>query len=474
MITTLRQQQQSFKQRPRLNSFVEPSFNPFIHKLNFTKLQKLQIAFMSVTIAPIRLALAIFAFILTWLSSLIATVGIAVPFQEPASPFRFMLCGIVRKLGRLVFFFFGFHKIEFRGIRASAKDAPIGILVPHVGMFDTIAFFAADPLPSSIAPALILKLFFAAPISLAFHSVFVARDDPDSKRKTLLEVKRRIRGSEKWPQLYLFPEGTCTNAKALVRFKSGAFAPGCPVQPIMIEYLNDMNTFIWTEAEVPAIKVVWYSLCQWSNKVRITYLPVYYPDKEEKSNAKLFANNVRRMMADAFNLPITDHTFEDSRLMRRAASLNLPIESGAVEFAKINEKLGIDIHSVHKKLKEFSNIACKDKGVINLENFAKFLNLPVCDAVKDLFYLYDRNDSGSIDFREYPEELISKEEFHQVLHDVFKIEINGSEIYDQIDRADPEQFTYEELFKFAKKRPEYAKLLLLFQREDSLPNIHDF
>jgi hypothetical protein len=26
-----------------------------------------------------------------------------------------------------------------------------------------------------------------------------------------------------WPQVLLFPEGTCTNGKALIKFKSGAF-----------------------------------------------------------------------------------------------------------------------------------------------------------------------------------------------------------------------------------------------------------
>jgi len=31
---------------------------------------------------------------------------------------------------------------------------------------------------------------------------------------------------EGWPRLLVFPEGTCTNQKALISFKSGAFNPG--------------------------------------------------------------------------------------------------------------------------------------------------------------------------------------------------------------------------------------------------------
>jgi len=481
----------SLKYRPRLTSFVEPPLNPFVHKLHLTKLQKFQIAFMTVTIVPIRVVLVLLTFILTWFLSLFFTAGMTVPFQKPASSFRLMLCNIIRKLARLGLFFYGFHKIEFRGTRASSKEAPIIVLAPHTSMFDMFVICAlSGPIPSSVSMIKILDYSYGA-ISKAYQPVYVARDDTLSKRKSLLEIKRRISEPGKWPQICVFPEGCCTNRKALISFKYGAFIPGCSVQPIVIEYLNDMDSFVWTEAEIPAFNVLWWSLCQWSSKMRVTYLPVYQPNQEEKSNAKLYANNVRQVMAKVLGVPTTDHTFEDSRLMRKALALNLPLESGAVEFTKMNQKLGMNIDTIHEKLKEFSNIACKDEGVITLESFAKFLKMPVCDAVKDLFYLYDRNDSGSISFRNYllgfalvsksaaTEDTVKlafnvfdknhtgavcKETFNEVLHAVLENEINaGSDIYDQIDKAHPDRFTYEELHEFAKKRPEYAKIFLWYK-----------
>jgi lysophosphatidylcholine acyltransferase/lyso-PAF acetyltransferase len=34
----------------------------------------------------------------------------------------------------------------------------------------------------------------------------------------------------------LFPEATTTNGRTLIHFKLGAFAPGLPIQPVVIRY----------------------------------------------------------------------------------------------------------------------------------------------------------------------------------------------------------------------------------------------
>ena len=42
----------------------------------------------------------------------------------------------------------------------------------------------------------------------------------------------------------------------------------------------------------------------------------------------------------ALGVPITDHTYDDCRLMMAAQRLNLPMEVGIVEFHKLHKKLG--------------------------------------------------------------------------------------------------------------------------------------
>lgn len=41
----------------------------------------------------------------------------------------------------------------------------------------------------------------------------------------------------------------------------------------------------------------------------------------------------------SLGLPVTDHTYEDCRLMIAAGELTLPMEAGLVEFTKISRKL---------------------------------------------------------------------------------------------------------------------------------------
>lgn len=78
---------------------------------------------------------------------------------------------------------------------------------------------------------------------------------------------------------------------------------------------------------------------QISNSNKSKYLPVYYPDEAEKADAKLFAANVRAVMADYLNISTTNHTYEDCRLMLKAAEHNLPFDSALIEFSKLKEKL---------------------------------------------------------------------------------------------------------------------------------------
>lgn len=38
-------------------------------------------------------------------------------------------------------------------------------------------------------------------------------------------------------------------------------------------------------------------LCQFVNYMEVTQLPIYYPSQQEQDDPKLYANNVRRLMA---------------------------------------------------------------------------------------------------------------------------------------------------------------------------------
>jgi 1-acyl-sn-glycerol-3-phosphate acyltransferase len=108
-----------------------------------------------------------------------------------------------------------------------------------------------------------LLLSFVTELTKYTQPVFVSREDPNSRQNTIKEIRQRAQTKGAWPQIIIFPEGTCTNRKCLITFKPGmfctlcsllivndisfflrfylgAFYPGVPVQPVCIRYPNTL------------------------------------------------------------------------------------------------------------------------------------------------------------------------------------------------------------------------------------------
>ncbi|CAN0528772.1 unnamed protein product [Laminaria digitata] len=66
--------------------------------------------------------------------------------------------------------------------------------------------------------------------------MFVDRANPASKKKCLRAIDERGDPASRFPRVLVFPEGTCTNQRALITFKHGPFIPGQSVQPVTVKY----------------------------------------------------------------------------------------------------------------------------------------------------------------------------------------------------------------------------------------------
>lgn len=76
--------------------------------------------------------------------------------------------------------------------------------------------------------------------------IYVKRENHSSRTQTIQDILDRAKSTFDWPQIMIFPEGTCTNGQALIEFKPGAFYPGQSVQPVLIRYPNKIDTYTWT------------------------------------------------------------------------------------------------------------------------------------------------------------------------------------------------------------------------------------
>ena len=129
----------------------------------------------------------------------------------------------------------GFYFVEVKGKLATREEAPVLVVAPHSTYFDGFAVFWAD-LPYIISRQENRSIPLIGKCTELSQSLFVCREDPQSRQKTVKKIVERCQDGSGWPQLMIFPEGSTSNRKALMSFKPGAFVPGKPVQPVLIRY----------------------------------------------------------------------------------------------------------------------------------------------------------------------------------------------------------------------------------------------
>uniref|UniRef100_UPI00358F5F0C lysophosphatidylcholine acyltransferase 2-like isoform X2 n=1 Tax=Myxine glutinosa TaxID=7769 RepID=UPI00358F5F0C len=482
---------------PRQSSFIEPAVrNPFQHKIHLHLLAKIQVVIFSLTLAPLRVLAILLALLLAWPLAWLATVGRETKDHSQPLPAwrRSLYISPIKLLGQWSLLCLGLGPLHIRGRLASPAEAPLLVVAPHSSFFDVVVALAAG-FPSMVSRAENCSIPLIGSLLMSTQPLLVWRKDPDSRRRAVKEIQRRATAPENWPQVLIFPEGTCTNRSCLIKFKPGAFIPGVPVQPVIIRYPNHLDTVTWTWQGSGAFKVLWLTLCQLHTSVEIEFLPVYVPCAEEKNDPAAYACNVQKLMAGALNVPVTEHTFEDCRLMLHAHELALPMDCGLVEFAKINRKLGLCLEDLQMNIERFADVArgCKG-GCLTIDQFASHLQLPISQPLRDLFSLFDRDRDGTIDFREYVIGLVvlcrpcasdeairmafqlfdldgdgrlTEMEFSTILRSAFAVPtFDSSRLFSSVDVERTGSITYSEFRDFLQQHPEHMRLLsLLLDRQ---------
>lgn len=313
--------------------------NPFVNDLydRLTLSQKIQIGLMSVTIAPIRAVLVGVSLLLLWPVGYLTVRGVDVG-KEPIDGWRkIMLYPIARFLSRCVFFWGSFQWLTIVG--KPDMNVPIMVLAPHSSFFDVMLAVYLN-FVCVVGKMGADKVVLFGNLTKMCQPIIVEREKQSSRTDTVKKILDRMNSDKKWPPLSLFSEGTCTNRRALIQFKSGAFIPGLPVQPVCLRFPATMDTYSWTWQGPHPYALLWLSFCQFHSPLEFHFLPVYHPNETEKSNPELYAENVRKLMADYLNVPCSDYSFEDGRLIHKVQEFNLPWTTGLIKVQNLRNKLG--------------------------------------------------------------------------------------------------------------------------------------
>ncbi|EDO47389.1 predicted protein [Nematostella vectensis] len=296
----------------------------------------------------------------------------------------------------------GFHYVRVKGKLASPQEAPICVYAPHSSFLDVLLASVLDEVPSGLSKAENFRNPFLGALFMASESIGVSRDSAKSRLQSVEEVKyRTVVTRGQWPHLGVCPEGTCTNRKALITFKAGAFIPGCPVQPILFKYPGTPDVYTWVNDGPSGFQLLMFIMCQLHHPAEVEFLPVWQPNNEEMENPKLFAENVQNSMAKALGIPTTGHSFEDVLLMKEGSNLGLPDDAAVVEFQKVSSKLGMNLDYMKARLGMFVAIDTNRDGLITLTDFARHYRLPISSALKQMFSALDPDNKGHVTFRQY-------------------------------------------------------------------------
>jgi len=281
---------------------------------------KVKILFGLFTIFPLRI------FLLCMLQITILPVVAVTVYFMPRSVIKKNFLRVLLKIwGRTLLFLMGYIYIRKRTKRKK-KEPPVFVVVSnHVSWVDSL-FLIQEFGCTFVAKAGVKKIFIIGKLLEEMGAIFVYNrmkveqniqvngkkmESGDKQDSTSSRIIQRLidPDAEKLPPLCVFPEGTTSNGRHLIHFHKGAFLAGVPVIPVAIRY--PFVTFDPAYSSVGLGYSMCCTLCQFISFMEVTFLPPYVPNAEEKSDAALFAENVKKEISSVLKIPMVEKTYAD-------------------------------------------------------------------------------------------------------------------------------------------------------------------
>jgi len=370
--------------------------NPFENSTWYlTGYERLKLSVLAVTIFPIR----VFGVVSTVLTAcLVAALFLRLGCQRAAR-------AAIRLGCRVMLFWFGFIWIKVRG----KMQTGVGVLISnHCSLLDGF-IWAAFCGPRILAEESNFRHPVMQVAAKALGIVTFDRSGQESRRKAreLMAAAAREAVQGEAPPILVFPAGTTTNLRCLITFKDGAFAPGLPVQPAILQYRFRHCDPTWVFAGPGTPMLLFKMLCQVTNCVDIEYLPMFKPSEEEQSDPGLFARNVRVEVGRAMGVPLTEHAVEDFHFAYAATKSQMPAEVGVVGFSALKEAFSANTQQVKQQLTVFKEMDRDGTGRVNFEEFkdafGRAFHVPSAAQTEFLrqFFLQLTGGQPTLDFRRF-------------------------------------------------------------------------
>ena len=196
------------------------------------------------------------------------------------------------------------------------------IISNHTGFYDIIMNMAINSC-GFLSKEETKNVFLVGTISKGLNCLFVKRESKEDREKIFIELEKRQRDfyeGKILSPLCLFPEGTTTNGRYILRFKRGAFYNLLPIKPQIILLGNNLDYSVAIGVG-SAMMNYFRSLCYFGCQINLCELPVIKPTEymfekyADLSDKKweIFAEVTRKIMCEISGLQPSDKTFRDSK-----------------------------------------------------------------------------------------------------------------------------------------------------------------
>ena len=195
------------------------------------------------------------------------------------------------------------------------------IISNHTGFYDIIMNMSLYSC-GFVAKEDTKNYFMVGTISKSLNCLFVNRESKENRQRIFKQLEQRQKDfyeGKILSPLCLFPEGTTTNGKYILKFKRGAFYNLLPIKPQIILLGNNLNYSIGLGSTSPAFNY-FRSLCYFGCNVNLCELPVIKPTEymfekyRELGNEdwEVFAEVTRKIMCEISGLKESNKTYRDS------------------------------------------------------------------------------------------------------------------------------------------------------------------
>lgn len=284
--------------------------DPFSNHLQLTTLQCIKIFLLSIILVPIRTVLVLLSYIIIFTLANLSILGINKDTNDDVAfpPWRQRIRECYNSAIYLSYWALGF-RVTIKGVQAERDEAPILIVAPHSSFLDALLVPLCHASP--LARIENKNSWQLAAMQVMAQTIHVDRRDHNSKEVAFTKIRQRASAKGDWPQLFICPEGTNTNRRALIQFKPGGFVHGRPIQPVAVSYPGhddpDEVTWTWNQKHGGLLSI-FLLMANPINHVQLNFLPVYTPSDEEQKDPLLYAKNVQLLMGQHLNIPATDIT----------------------------------------------------------------------------------------------------------------------------------------------------------------------